>query len=121
FGPLTVMRPTPIVTSTPAGSGMGDRPIRDISSPDVAEDLAALATLARLAVGHEALIGGQDGNAEAAQHAGQPIGLGVDTQAGLRHPPQSRDRAIPIGRVLHRDLEEAARPRRVVAHAEALD
>src|SRR5437763_9451493 len=98
LGPLTMMRPAPIVTSTPDGSRMGERPTRDISSPHVAEDLAALATLARLAVGHEALVGGQDGDAEAAEHAGQPVGLCVDPQPGLRHPAQTRDRAIAIGR-----------------------
>src|SRR5258706_9904002 len=121
LGPFTRTWPSPIVTSTPEGSGMGERPIRDISSPHVAEDLAALATLARLSVGHEALVGGQDSDTEAAQHAGQTVGLGVDAEPGLRHPAQAGDRAVALGRVLHRDLEEPARTSRVVAHGEALD
>src|SRR5688572_21701468 len=62
FGPLTRTREPSIATSTPEGIVMGCLPTRDISSllPDVTEDLAADLVLARLAVGHQTLIGGQD-------------------------------------------------------------
>ena len=63
--------------STPLGTGMGARPIRLMTDlPDVAEDFAADLALARLPVGHEPLAGGQDGDAEAAEDAGQPVGAG---------------------------------------------
>src|SRR4051812_41039460 len=62
-GPLTEMVPGAIVTSTPLGTGMGLRPMRDISGlPDVAEDLAADLALARFSVGHETLAGREHGD-----------------------------------------------------------
>src|SRR5207245_8493789 len=85
LGPFTVTRPSARVTSTPDGSAMGVRPTRDMSPPlpHVAEDLTADAALSRLAVGHEALACGQDGDAESSEDPGQAIGTRVDTQAGL--------------------------------------
>src|SRR5213592_3878427 len=120
-GPLTVISRPPRATSTPDGMLIGDRPTRDIRSPHVTEDLAADAALARLAVGHEALAGGQDGDAEAAEHAGEPVGLDVHAQTRLRHPAQSRDARHALRRVLHRHLERATRTRRVVVHLVARD
>src|SRR5439155_9831637 len=122
FGPLTATRPLATVTSTPVGTGIGERPTRLIySSPHITEDLAAHAALTRLAVGHEALAGRQDGDAEAAQHPRQTVGLGVHAQARLRHAAEARDRRCPLGRVLHRDLEHPPGAALVVGHGEALD
>src|SRR5678815_2409723 len=55
FGPLTVTWRPSIVTSTPDGTGMGRRPIRDMSVhlPDEREDFAAQLRLARLLAGHD--------------------------------------------------------------------
>src|SRR6187431_2328581 len=109
LGPLTeIVRPT-TVTSTPAGTVMGALPIRDIvSSPDVAEDLAADVALARLAVGHEAMGGGQDSHAEATEHARHGVGAAVDPQARRRDATQAGDRAVTIGRVLELDGQDLA-------------
>src|SRR5947199_287019 len=54
FGPLTVTAVGPTSTSTPAGTGMGFRPIRLMRSPDVAQHLAADAGLLGLAAGDDA-------------------------------------------------------------------
>src|SRR5581483_12427386 len=90
FGPLMVSRPSsPGVTVTPAGTGIGRLPIRDMVSvlssflPDVAENFAADAVLARLAVGHDALRRGENGDTQAAQHAREFVFAAVDAQARL--------------------------------------
>src|SRR5438270_682246 len=104
FGPFTVTSSPARVTSTPEGTGMGLFPIRDIRSPHETEDLAADPALARLAIGHEALAGRENGHAEAAQHTRQAVGLGVDAQPGLGDASDPGDRPRPLGRVLHLDL-----------------
>src|SRR5215213_8082681 len=81
-GPLTVTWLPSSVTSTPLGMVMGCLPIRDIGAPlpDLAQDLAAHAALARLAVGHESLVGREDGDAHAAEHAGHVVRTQVDPE-----------------------------------------
>src|SRR5690242_21814783 len=59
FGPFTVTFWPSIVTSTPEGTGIGSRPIRDMlfsspQLPDVGEDFPAHATLAGLLVREQA-------------------------------------------------------------------
>src|SRR5215472_19001939 len=56
FGPRTVTSRPLMVTSTPAGTATGIRPIRDIVAPlpHVGEDFPAHALLLRLPVGHKA-------------------------------------------------------------------
>src|SRR5215813_4552859 len=87
LGPVTV-------TSTPLGIGTGMRPIRDISvsSPDVGEDFPAYAAPDRLLVGHQATRGGDDGDAQAAEHPRQVVLLRVHAQPRLGHPLEARDR-----------------------------
>src|SRR3954468_10947440 len=98
FGPFTLTVPAPIVTSTPEGTGMGERPTRDISSsPHVAEDLAAHATLARLTVGHESLAGREDGDTEATEDARHLVRLAVHAKARLGDAPDAADRALALG------------------------
>src|SRR5687768_14463705 len=127
LGPFTVMFcPEPvgtIVMSTPVGTVMGACPIRDIAvtSPDVAEDFAADFALARFAVGHESLRGGQDGNAEAPEHARHIAGLAVHTETGRRDAAQARDRAIPVRAVLHLDRQDVAHALGRGGHFVALD
>src|SRR6266540_5372049 len=86
----------------------GDRLFADarhdrLPLPDLTEDLAADVTLARLPVGHEALVGGQDRDAHASEHTRELVGARVHAQAGLRHAPDPRDRALPVRRVLQDD------------------
>ena len=61
-------------TSTPAGTAMGSLPIRDMCSPPglphVGEDFPAHALLVGLTVREQTGGGGQDGDAEAAEHPG---------------------------------------------------
>src|SRR6478672_4784360 len=70
FGPLTVTVRPSIVTSTPDGTVMGRRPIRDMSSclPDEREDFAAQLRLTRLLAGHDPLARADDEDAQAAEY-----------------------------------------------------
>src|SRR4051795_10947571 len=69
FGPFTVMSAPSIVTSTPDGTGMGMRPIRDMSQPlpDVGENFSAYSTLGGLPVGQQTGGGRDDGDTEATE------------------------------------------------------
>src|SRR6516165_7978371 len=110
LGPVTVTSRPSMVTSTPLGIVTGIRPIRDIavSSPDVGEDFPAYAPLDRLPVGHQAAGGGDDGDAEPAQHPRQVVLLRVHPEPGLRHPLEPRDRPLAGRPVLERDHEVLA-------------
>src|SRR5581483_5362962 len=123
FGPATLMRRSSIDTVTPLGTAIGARPMRDMTSPlpDVTEDLAADAGPPRFAVGQQPAAGGQDGDTETAEHTRHLVGLRVDAQTRLAHAAQAGDRALPLGRVLHVDGEDAARATDVVGHREPLD
>src|SRR5207244_7405604 len=57
-----------------------------LSSPHVGKDLAAHAELASLAVGEDALRGGQDSDSEAAQDSGNLSLAGVNALARLGEP-----------------------------------
>src|SRR4051812_11285279 len=60
-GPLTITRPGEIDTETPAGTSIGERPMRLISGlPDETDDLAADPALLRGPAGHQSARGGQD-------------------------------------------------------------
>ena len=56
--------------------------------PDLAEDFAADLALARLPVGEQAHVRGEDRDAHAAEHARHAVGLRVDAQARARHALQ---------------------------------
>src|SRR5918997_2904358 len=124
LGPLTVTSAPLMVTSTPAGTGTGSLPIRDMAYllsglPDVGEDFAADALGLCLLVGEEAGGRGQDRHAEAAQDLGQVGGLAVLAQAGLRHAAKTGDGTLTAGAVLERDGEVLAHLR--VLHGPACD
>src|SRR5215211_819911 len=74
LGPFTVTVRPSMVTSTPVGTGIGLRPMRDmlvrLLSPDVGEDFPAHAPLAGLPVGEQPLLRRDDGDAETAEHPG---------------------------------------------------
>src|SRR6186997_47931 len=93
FGPLTVTWRPSIVTSTPDGTGMGRRPMRDMSVhlPDEREDFAAQLRLARLLAGHDPLARADDDDAQAAEDSRDVRLARVDTQAGLADPLEARD------------------------------
>src|SRR6187549_3671866 len=86
FGPLTVTWRPSIVTSTPDGTGMGRRPIRDMSIhlPDEREDFAAQLRLTRLLAGHDPLARADDDDAQAAEDSRDVRLARVDAQVGGR-------------------------------------
>src|SRR3954447_5293109 len=111
FGPLTVTWRPSIVTSTPDGTGMGRRPIRDMSVhlPDEREDFAAQLRLARLLAGHDPLARADDDDAQAAEHARDVRLACVDAQAGLADPLEAGDdRDLPVD-VLQGDAQVGGR------------
>src|SRR6476646_4034408 len=127
-GPFTEMFPPATFTSTPLGSGTGYFAIRDMavsircgcaaSSGDDAEDFAAHAVGAGLAVGHHAARGRQDRDAEPVHDARDVVAPLVHAQPGLRHALQALDHRAP-GVVLEADVQLFLR--RVVAQREVLD
>src|SRR3954451_4633400 len=114
LGPLTLTVCPSMATSTPPGTAIGSRPIRDIFAaplPDVGEDFPTHALLVRLLVGEQPGGGGDDRHAQTAEHLGQGGGLRVDPQDGLGHPAHTGDAALAVGAVLQVDrqlLEGAA-------------
>ena len=95
WGPLTLTELPLRVTVTLEGTGMGERPMRDIrphpvlvpergghsALPDMAEHLAAQMLPPGLTVGHQALAGREHGHAHPTQHARDAVGAGVNAQA----------------------------------------
>src|SRR5678816_1433622 len=88
LGPFTVTVRPSIVTSTPDGTAMGRRPIRDMSIglPDEREDFAAQLRLARLLAGHDPLARADDDDAQAAEDSRDVRLTRVDAQPGLADP-----------------------------------
>src|SRR5215467_5640476 len=102
---LTVWPSTPAVT--PDGTATAFLPMRDITRSRLehrAQNFAADVRLARVVVGHDALRGRHDGDAEAVVDARQILDRGVHPPARLRHPRNVADyrRAVEI---LQLDLE----------------
>src|SRR3954447_17333689 len=114
LGPLTVTVRSWTCTSTPAGTGTGSLPMRDIAStsaswsPDVGEDFPTHALLVGLTVGEQALAGRADRDTEAAEHLRQRRVLGVHAQAGLADPAYAGDGALTAAAVLELDLQGLA-------------
>src|SRR5881398_1405368 len=111
FGPCTRTTPGSIVTVTPMGTVMGLRPMRDISecSPDLRDDLAADALLARLVAGHDAVGRRDDGGAHAALDLAHALRAGVAALAGARDATQAGDGRAAVLGVLERDADDLAR------------
>src|SRR5690606_660815 len=96
FGPLALTLSGWMFSSTPFGRAIGFLATRDIvvvllRSGHVAQDFAADAGATRLRVGHDALGGGDDGHAEAAEHLRQLVLAAILAQAGTRHALQLLD------------------------------
>src|SRR3954462_7276386 len=122
LGPVTLTVWPSIATSTPLGTGIGSRPIRDIVRspllPDVGEDFPTHALLGRLLVGQQPGGRGDDRHAEAAEDLGQGVRLRVDPQARLGHPPDTGDAPLTVGAVLEVDHELLAD---VAVHLDVVD
>src|ERR1700720_3672441 len=106
-GPLTEISPGPTFTSTFGGSLIGLLPMRDMfcsPSRDDAQHFAADAGGARLAIGHDAVRGRDDGNSQSVHHPRDVILAFVDAQARLRHALDFFDHR-PADLVLQRDRQ----------------
>ena len=97
--------------STPAGTGIGLRPIRDMVSlplPDVGEDFPAHPSLAGLPVGEQPLGRRDDRDAEATEHPRHLLRLRVHPQAGLGDPADAGEAALAVRAVLQLDDQRLA-------------
>src|SRR5512139_2869611 len=105
--PLTVTSWPSMVTVTPAPTVMGFFPTRDMarsSSSHQREHFAALAALARRAVGHQALRRRDDGDAEAVAHGWQLVAAAVYAQPRPAAPLDQFDDGLAL-KVLEADLQ----------------
>src|SRR6478672_1256922 len=121
FGPLTLTESAWMFSSMPFARATGFLATRDMFVTPLgheAQDLAADALLARLRVGHDALRGGNDGDAEATQDLGQRVLAAVLAQAGARHAVQALDDRLAL-EILQHDLELGLGA--VLGHARAAD
>src|SRR6202171_3754877 len=120
-GPLTEISPGPTFTSTFGGSLIGLLPMRDMffsPSCDDAQYFATDAGGARLAIGHDAVRGRDDGDSQSVHDPRDIVLALVDAQARLRHTLDFFDHR-PSRVVLQRDLQLRLG---LVAHdGEALD
>src|SRR5262249_19315073 len=118
-GPFTWTRPGLMATFTPLGSSIGCFPIRlngfsfwwkcAALSPDKADNFAADALLLGGAARDQAVGGGQDRDAHAAEHAGQPVLACVDAASRLRDALQVSDHPLAAAAELEVDDERLVR------------
>src|SRR3954464_15603427 len=71
--------------------------------PDFGDELAADARSAGLVAGHDAVRGGQDGGAHAAENLRDALGIHVAPLPGTGHPAQAGDHRSPVLSVLELD------------------
>src|SRR5436190_23403901 len=104
-----------MVSSTPEGTGIGCLPMRDISrSPHLGDELAANAVAASVVSGHQALGGGDDRSAHAAEDARDVLRGDVGAPAGLGDSLEPGDHRRAALRVLEPHVQ-------LLADASALD
>src|SRR5690606_6379690 len=107
FGPLTLIDSAWAFSSTPLGRAIGFLAMRDMCVTPLgheAQDFTADALLARLRIGHDALRGGDDGDAEAVEDPGQFVLAAVLAQARTRDALELLDHRTAF-EVLEFDLE----------------
>src|SRR5690348_10296017 len=125
LGPLTVTRSGSIATVTPAGTGIGCLPIRDIAIqglPDRRYDFAAHALQPGVVAGHHAAGRRDDRRAHAALDPRDVRVVDVGALAGTRHALHARDHGLALVGVLERHRDRLARLPGARGHElEALD
>src|SRR5690606_7674935 len=107
FGPLTLTVSAWTFSSTPFGRAIGFLATRDMSATPLgheAQDFTADALLACLRIGHDALRGGDDGDAQAIEDLRQRVLAAILAQARARHALQALDHRAAFV-VLQLDLE----------------
>src|SRR5580700_4211610 len=104
--PVTLRRlPVSRATSTPAGTGIGSLPMRDIrnASPHEGDDFAAQPGALRCTSGHESARGGDDRHPQPAENTRDLRFARVDAQPGPADPAQTGERAPARAPRLERD------------------
>src|SRR5438874_2675173 len=110
LGPDTVTCRPSMATSTPLGTWMGRRPIRDIGLPDVRQDFAAELGLAGLGAGHDPLARADDDDPEATQDPRDVRLAGVHAQPRLADPLEAADDRHLAVDVAQREPQHMAGP-----------
>src|SRR3954470_6143394 len=109
-GPLTRTSSGSMEMVTPAGTGIGLRPMRLISaSPHLGYDFAADASAAGLVAGHDALGRRDDRGAHAAEHLGDAGGRDVVALPRAGRALQARDDGLALLGVLELDADQRGR------------
>src|ERR1700688_31887 len=114
FGPSAMNWPSFNSTRVPLGTAIGIFPIRDMarlsySLPELAQQLAAEAPLARLAVGQQPLRRRHDPDAEAVAHRLDLARPAVDPAARAADPGEVVDGPRALGAVAQEDADHAHR------------
>src|SRR5262245_26702659 len=118
FGPSARTRPSATCTFTPAGTGIGSLPIRDmIDLPHRADDLAADVLTSGDPVGQDTFRRRQHVHPEPAAHRGDLVDGDIDAEARTAHAPEPGDHRAPLSVVTKVEAEDV--PRGGVDHAGA--
>src|SRR6478672_1973925 len=99
FGPFTLINSGCTLSSTPLAMATGFLATRDMVVTPLghdAQDFTTDALQARLRVGHDALGGGNDRDAEAVEDLGQRVLAAVVAQARARHALQGFDHRLAL-------------------------
>src|SRR5947209_3131122 len=125
LGPLTRTSSGSMATVTPAGTGMGCLPMRDMLDtglPDLRHHFAADALDASLVAGHDALGGRNDRRPHPALDARDVGVVDVGALPGTRDAPQAGDHGLAGLGVLERDRQlPAGLARSRIVHVVVLD
>src|SRR6266481_5460018 len=118
FGPCTSILPPCMATFTPAGTGIGLFPIRDIfffslnskcPLPHFAKNFAAQLGFARRAAAHQPLRRGHDADAQSAHHGTDVRRAEIRACARARDALQPGDHAAAVRRVLQENAQHLTR------------
>src|SRR5579863_2983082 len=109
FGPSAMNRPSFNSTLVPLGTEIGIFPIRDMARllPELAQQLAADAALARLPVGEQPLRRRHDPDPEAVAHRLDLVGAAVDAPPRPADAGEMADRRRTLGAVAQEDADDA--------------
>src|SRR5215210_396873 len=108
LGPFTETSSGSMLISTPEGTTIGLRPIRDMGLPDERDDFAADARGAGLVTGHHAARGGHDRGSHPALDLRDAALVDVEALARARGALEAADGARAILGVLQADAQQLA-------------
>src|SRR5487761_122984 len=105
LGPCTSIASSAIWTFTPAGSGIGFLPIRDMALPNLAQKFAAHAFFPGGLAGHDSARRGKNRDAHAADDGANGALANVTAAAGTRYALQIRQHAALVAGVAEKDAQ----------------